>query len=82
MADAILTGISDLNAGMLSVVTAVVVRLACRRRDVAASVGSACWAVSIVADCRTVGSRPEVVSCKYLVASSTLATFISPRAGA
>ena len=35
MADATLTGISDWDAGMLSVVTAVVVSLACRRRGAA-----------------------------------------------
>ena len=80
MADATLTGISDLAAGMLSVVTAAVVSLACRPREVAASVDAACCAVIIVADCRTVGSRPEVVSWRYLVASSALATCSSPRA--
>jgi hypothetical protein len=41
MADATLTGISDLAAGMLSVVTAAVVSLACRPREVAASVDAA-----------------------------------------
>ena len=82
MADATLTGISDWDAGMLSVVTAVVVSLAYKPREVASRVGSACWAVSTCADCRTVGSRPKVVRCRDLVASSTLATFNGPRAGA
>ena len=82
MADATLTGISDWDAGMLSVVTAAVVSLACRPREVAASVDAACWSIIIVANWRTVESRPAVISGRHRVARSALATCSSPRAGA
>ena len=51
MADATLTGISDLAAGMLSVVTAAVVSLACRPREGASSVDAEVHVFEVRFDC-------------------------------
>jgi len=76
------SGISDVAAGMVIGVTTAVVILVCRPREVASSVDAACWSIIIVANWRTVESRPAVVSGRHRVARRALATCSSPRAGA